>query len=392
MTDQGIPIRQNTFIDIPESMRLPYFMKVDDLKLGQEAYGLSAEYKLVLQSVVCHRGDSLHSGHYVAFARAAPKLLTDNRRHDRDPPPDYEEAQWVQFDDLHEDNRVSYVDDLKQALREEMPYLLFYQIVPMVEVATSSAEGSVIEPPSYNESAVNPQTPVPEADRPGSMSRSTSGYFSSSTTLGRGHGPGIRFSSELERPSRLSLDGAPHPGGGPYLTVNGSRRGSVAASEPTLATTPGAVTPEGPGTPGEESTATRLSRAAARFAKSGSSSKSRPGSQAGEGRISITMSRLGGLMRASREPLVDGVEAAPPPPEQPESEGGRAQADGTTHSREGGRHFHAHPHSHPHPRKDRGKSRSGDEKDRERSGARGREKEREKESKTGVPERECLVM
>ena len=94
MTEQGVPIRQNTLIDIPISMRLPHFMVVDDVRADQDSNGLSQEYKLDLQSVVCHRGDSLHSGHYIAFARVAPKLLTDNRRHDSDPPPDYEEAQW----------------------------------------------------------------------------------------------------------------------------------------------------------------------------------------------------------------------------------------------------------------------------------------------------------
>ena len=140
MIEQGVPIRQNTLIDIPDKMRLPHFMVVDGVKTDQEADGLSQEYKLVLQSVVCHRGDSLHSGHYIAFARVAPKLLTDNRRHDHDPPPDYEEAQWVRFDDLAVEERVTYVDDIKESLREEMPYLLFYQIVPMVDVTTASTE------------------------------------------------------------------------------------------------------------------------------------------------------------------------------------------------------------------------------------------------------------
>lgn len=141
MTETGRPKRHNTFIDIPESLRLPHFMVGDGKNAEEELYGLNTGYKLVLQSVICHRGDSVYSGHYIAFARVAPKVLTDNRRHEFDPPPDYEEAQWVLFDDL-EERRVTYVDDFKKALEKEMPYLLFYQMVPTVEVSCPS-------PPAY---------------------------------------------------------------------------------------------------------------------------------------------------------------------------------------------------------------------------------------------------
>lgn len=377
MTAEGFPQRQNTFIDIPDSLRLPYFMMVDQVKVEEEPNGLSSEYKLVLQSIVCHRGDSLHSGHYVAFARTAPKLLTDNRRYDHDPPPDYEEAQWVKFDDLALDNRVSYVDNIKESLREEMPYLLFYQIVPMVEVTTESVNGSVTEPPSYNESSVSltgtaPQspTPIPGGHLPNSISRPASGYFDSSTTLANSSGMGIRFSSELERPVRHSMDGEIQSTDSPYLTVDNSRRGSVAVSEPNLPSRDGQHA-GGATTPGEESTtAARLSRAAAVFSKGGS--RSRPPSQAGEGRIGITMSRLGGLMRTSREPLVDSSEAVPE--EQQMVDGGGGSTDGAgSREKDGGSQGHAHL------KKDRAKS-----KDRGKS--------KWKENKGGLPERECRVM
>ncbi|KKY36290.1 putative ubiquitin c-terminal hydrolase [Diaporthe ampelina] len=153
----GLAKRQNTFIDIPDSLRLPHFMMVDDAKVEEDSV-LSQDYKLELQSIVCHRGDSVHSGHYISFARVNPKLLTDNRRHDSDPPPDYEDAQWVKFDDLALENRVSYVDDIKESLKQEMPYLLFYQIVPMCDVTAASTAGSETEPPSYNDSALNVAT------------------------------------------------------------------------------------------------------------------------------------------------------------------------------------------------------------------------------------------
>ncbi|KAK0720649.1 ubiquitin carboxyl-terminal hydrolase-domain-containing protein [Lasiosphaeris hirsuta] len=394
MTEQGVPIRQNTMIDIPNSLRLPHFMVVDDVKSDQEAGGLSQEYKLELQSVVCHRGDSLHSGHYIAFARVAPKLLTDNRRHDNDPPPDYEEAQWSKFDDLAIDDRVTYVDDIKQSLREEMPYLLFYQIVPMVDVSTTSTDGSVTEPPSYDElktmplanslSALSALDIGAEGTDP--TSRSTSSYFDSTTNLVH-NGPSIRFSAEIERPSRHSLDEgliSAHP----IIDIDNSRRGSAALSEPACINP--SLTPEAPSpaiTPQDETTAGRLSRAAAKFAKTGS--KSRPTSQAGEGRISLSISNLGsglGFRRGgSKEPLntaaVIGAESLDEQVIVEEEEA--ANTKEKKEEKEPSHHYLHHNHTHKKERT-KSKSREKDEK---------KDKGKSKASKdSGVPDRECAVM
>lgn len=288
MDEHGNAKRHNTFIDIPDSLRLPHFITDERQAEDNE---LSAEYKLVLQSVVCHRGDSVHSGHYISFCRVAPKLLTDNRRYEKDPPPDYEEAQWVKFDDLLVDQRVAPVDDIKQSLKEEMPYLLFYQIVPVIDVATSSADSTETKPPSYDDTKIN--VALSEAsgysqDRP-PVSRQASSYFENLSALPSTNAS-VRFSTELEPPSRRSF--ADEDG---FLSV--SRRDSEANidSSANHSPIPSPVT--------EESTAQRLSRAAAKF-KNGT--KSRPQSQAGEGRISFSaMSRLGGLVRPSKEPLRD---------------------------------------------------------------------------------------
>ncbi|KAI0119161.1 cysteine proteinase [Daldinia grandis] len=285
--------RQNTYIDIPDSLRLPHFI-VDERHV--EESGLAADYKLVLQSVVCHRGDSLHSGHYVSFCRVAPKLLTDNRRHDSDPPPDYEEAQWVKFDDLAIENRVTLVDDIKESLKEEMPYLLFYQIVPIVEVAASSTESTDIEPPSYDDAALNltnSETSATQSLERLSVSRRPSSYFDNLAPQPAANS-GIRFSADLEPPRRSFAD---EDG---FLSV--SRRGSV--YNDSGIPSPAAVS-EGPSpaaTPGEETTAQRLSRAAARFR---GGNKSRPQSQAGEGRKSLSVTRFGVFIKSSKEPLRD---------------------------------------------------------------------------------------
>lgn len=374
-TKDGMAKRQNTFIDIPDSLRLPHFMLMDDAKVEEDTV-LSQEYKLVLQSVVCHRGDSLHSGHYISFARVNPKLLTDNRRHDSDPPPDYEEAQWVKFDDLALDSRVTYVDDIKECLNQEMPYLLFYQIVPMVDVATASTAGSETEPPSYNDSTINVTTnglttPGVESDRQ-ETSRPASGYFDSHASAS---GPAVRFSSELERPPRISF-GTDEDGqlSTTLLSANASRRGSVTFSD-TTGQTP-AITPEAghsPAvTPNEESTAQRLSRAAAKFTKG----KSRPTSQAGENRISITMGRLTFKTRSKdtlreSEKIEDGEET-PVTVIAPD----RISSDGI----DGGKEKKEHHHHRHHKMRAKSKGRSG-EKDPEKA-----------KSKGEVPDRECVVM
>ncbi|RWA07741.1 hypothetical protein EKO27_g7363 [Xylaria grammica] len=358
MDKNGTMKRQNTYIDIPDSLRLPHFI-IDDRHV--EEGGLTAEYKLVLQSVVCHRGDSLHSGHYISFCRVAPKLLTDNRRHEKDPPPDYEEAQWVKFDDLAYE-RVTTVDDIKESLKQEMPYLVFYQIVPIVNVPASSVGSIEAEPPAYDDEAstvVATDTPIHQEYQ--TISRKTSSYFDNSSSIPSAT-PSLRFSVELEPPARISF--ADEDG---FLSV--SRRASIACGDlmgPSSGTTSNDHSPAV--SPGEETTAQRLSRAAARFK---SSTKSRPQSQAGETRIGQTMSKLG-FIRSSREPLRDSmhenrdedsdiviVNGAP---------GEQEEKDGTPR---------------PYPKRK--------EKDKEPTQKRGKSKTRPKSKDKDFPDRECVI-
>lgn len=296
MTESGQPQRYNTYIDIPDSLRLPHFMLANGPNMDDGDDGLSTEYKLVLQSVVCHRGDSLQSGHYITFARVAPKLLRGNRRHDFDPPPDYEEAQWVLFDDLDE-NRVSYVDDFKKSLAEEMPYLLFYQVVPMLEVTCPSTDGTTTGPPSYQESKTSLELQTSRALTDGSRSVQSKP-------------PSIRLSLEAERPSRKFFDSSARPSFSGSMPS--SRRESMNLTDSTVATpaiTPAitpARTPEGasPVIAPSDSSTSRLSRAASRFTIG---RQSRPTSQSGDGRRSMTISRLGGFMKTNKETPAQGI-------------------------------------------------------------------------------------
>ena len=382
MTKDLQPTRYNTFVDIPDCLRLPNFMLANDELVEDDPHGFSAGYKLVLQSVVCHRGDSLQSGHYISFARVDPKLLTDNRRQDYDPPPDYEEAQWVKFDDLMIENRVSYVDDIKESLRSEMPYLLFYQIVPNVDMAAYSTDETETEPPSYSDSKVDlnaSPTPVAVGKFPShtpSGSGSADGYFGSNPTPNSAKTPNIRLSSDygfdtVGRPS------SEMPTSSAGDSASGSRPQSLAvgtevSTNETPATT---ITPESHSpaiTPSDETTAQRLSRAAARVRNA---TKSRSQSQAGEGRLSSTMKQIGGLMRTSKEPLrevpsgtasLQTSTSAPPtvPPSEHSEDGG--------HGETGEVKTHSHHH---HLRQRKGKGKQGDKKE-----------------KAGDADRECTVM
>lgn len=247
------------------------------------------DFKLVLQSVICHRGDSLQSGHYISFSRATPKVLTSNRRHNFDPPPDYEEAQWVKFDDL-EEPRVTYVDNIKKSLTEEMPYLLFYQVVPMVEVACPSTDGTATGPPSYQESKNSLEMQISQAATEGSLS------FLSKP-------PSIRLSMDNERPTVETLDRSARPSVSGSVPAESRRDSAIftASSAATPIMTP-ARTPEAhsPIISPSDSRAPRLSRAASRF---NLGRQSRPTSQSGEGRISLTTFRLGGLMKQNKEAI-----------------------------------------------------------------------------------------
>ncbi|CAK7265412.1 hypothetical protein SEPCBS119000_001499 [Sporothrix epigloea] len=452
MNSKGQFERQNTYIDIPDSLRLPYFMMSEDGR-PREGNELSTGYKLVLQSAVCHRGISLHSGHYISFARVNPVMLTDNRRHESDPPPDYEEQQWVKFDDLDPDSRVTPVDDIKASLKEDMPYLLFYQIVPMMDMESSvTSLDEIKEPPSYNDSAImGPGTPLPVD---ATVLGNASSYFDPSTWGGSTTtGPSIRFSSEMDGTPRFSLDDESN-GSSSFLanayrkaTDSASRRGSLAFTNSIVGTP--LITPEGGRSPvispsDEPSTAQRLSRAAARLTSR--SSRSRPPSQTGEGRKSLTMSRLGSLVRSSKEPLrfsEDGTDASTvtiPLPAAANSTSlltavhtAPASASSLTfglpletvpsadsglphttlpstaspswpqkpENADDGRHHHHHHHYHNYHfrRKEReadtsteaGTTEGGDYVLADGSKGKGKDKEKTK-NKSGVPERECSVM
>lgn len=187
MTAKGEGTRRDTYIDIPTEIGLPHF--ISDESSG-DASNFS-NFKLSLRSVICHRGKSLDSGHYISLVRgdaqnatinpavrasatlktessmdsqisttqesiqgseasnseakdhAAASSLSEDHRRPTGP--------WMLFDDLAKE-RVTYVD-IQKALKDECPYMLFYQVQPIDEGPFGPA------PPSY-ESIIGTSTSV----------------------------------------------------------------------------------------------------------------------------------------------------------------------------------------------------------------------------------------
>ncbi|OAX80554.1 hypothetical protein ACJ72_05107 [Emergomyces africanus] len=125
----GNAVRLNTFVDIPIEIGLPHFIQDDEMENEGPLYG---NFKLSLQAVICHRGNSVESGHYIALVRGTGLNVPEDNsseycRH------------WMRFDDLtHE--RITLLD-IEKALVEESPYLLFYQILPIGDDSETSSGG-----------------------------------------------------------------------------------------------------------------------------------------------------------------------------------------------------------------------------------------------------------
>lgn len=133
----GTPKRRNIHVDIPLEIGLPHFVN------DETAYDdgpLFTHFKLSLQSIVCHRGKSVDSGHYIALVKDG--LATAQSQMAANEIDNY--GTWLLFDDLAKD-RVQKVD-IAEALREESPYLLFYQVQPIDDASASQRH-----PPLYSE-------------------------------------------------------------------------------------------------------------------------------------------------------------------------------------------------------------------------------------------------
>lgn len=309
MSTDGKPIRKNTRVDIPLDIRLPHF--IEDDRIPEEG-PMIRRFKLSLQSGLCHRGESLNAGHYIAFVREATAIpdgdyQSSRRQSDSTAPPRYSEEKWLCFDDLG-NTRVKKVE-IEELLKKEMPYLLFYRVEPIYEMTPASISDPRL--PSYDDSFVEIQSHNQGHHIEGTDSTvDQQSYFDGARDATT---PAIRLSADVER--------LPTPR--QSLNLPEDRRGSLAFTEPGLTSSRSSIhgatiilATSAPATPSEETAAQRMSRAASKVLKS--TTKSRPTSQSGEGRMSGAFSRLN-LMRSKdslnkpsenardRPPVTDGV-------------------------------------------------------------------------------------
>lgn len=355
MLPNGKAVRLNTYVDIPTEIGLPHFIQDDNLEAEGPIYG---NFKLSLQAVVCHRGTSVDSGHYISLVRGTSANAVPQSANGSDPPsytpdnPNY----WMRFDDLAAE-RITLVD-IEKALKDESPYLLFYQILPIDE---DPAEANLREkPPSYSES---------EGGQDMSVGKSSFSIRVSSVSTTSEHDeypvptserPSVEISSP-DRPHTQSSEqgGAPHS-----VTFSEPASTGDSGNLPVVTVSGTPAEPKGSDNRGSFTFSRRSSR------QRKSQSQSRAGSQAGENRISATFSRLTG--RLSREKL---------PGDGNETDGeGDARSDGGLEETGGD------PIPNGSPNKDR--SSWGRTKDRDK--AKGRQKDRDRTGKD--PERECIVM
>ena len=344
-TVNGSAVRRNTYVDIPIEIGLPHFIQDDKMEDDGPLYG---NFKLSLQSVVCHRGVSVDSGHYISLVRGTAPNARKSGGSGSAVPAQKAEDRWMRFDDLAEE-RISYVD-IEKALKEESPYLLFYQVQPIDYVPSEAVPSE--DPPSYYESEKK------HSDFSDPSLRSNKSHSSGDDAVANGR-PSLDGANSLDPPGRLSM--------------SSDRRVSVALTEGSG----GALRPDqistGLVTPNDESTGSswRISRRGSKFGRS--KSKSRPSSQSGENRLSTTFSRL--ALRINKDKLWVPNGNGNGNADAPDEGAGALDADGTT---KGGA---------PEPRKlkrapkDKSKSKTTEQ---ELAG---------KDDEDGkAPDRECLLM
>jgi hypothetical protein len=349
MLPNGAPKRLDTFIDIPLEIGLPHFISDERMKEEGPLFG---NFKLVLQSVVCHRGVSVDSGHYVALVRANDHERPGTSQSEED----HSSNTWLRFDDLSTP-RVMEVD-IKKALREESPYLLFYQVQPIDEELAMRGD-----PPAYNES----QSGLPSMDP-------------SRETLASTNGTDTSASGEQEQLVAIDIPTQSSQPDEPVSrnSMSSNRRSSVTFDDVGANVSRGRTQPP---TPEEQKPGfLSVSRRGSRIWMPGL--RSRPSSPNSETRLSLSLSRLTG--RGSKDKLYSAETTAIEDPVIVVDEVQSAETEHRTQS----------PLK---EKKDVGVSRSKskrEKKDRFRSKSREPgdllEKGKYKEKKR--PDRECMVM
>ena len=199
---KGVAIRSSTVVDIPLQIALPHF--IQDEMSTQDGAPIFGNFKMVLQSMVCHRGDSVNSGHYISIIRAGrSEKHSSTQQTPSGGPPAYSEDQWIKLDDLnHPRTEFVSIDD---AMKRETPYLLFYQVQPMFDEPSIDS----IPPPYQTSEALPSDPPIPYEEEDSMLSARSINI----TIDTRNDAPNVPASSsgqELTSPSTVSANGNRH--------------------------------------------------------------------------------------------------------------------------------------------------------------------------------------
>ncbi|KAL9128904.1 MAG: hypothetical protein Q9217_002526 [Psora testacea] len=301
MLPNGTAMKRRTHIDIPLEIGLPHFISDDDMSGEGPAFG---NFKLSLQSVVCHQGVSVESGHYISFVRHPDP---EGQGQDR----------WMRLDDLARERVVDI--DIEEQLKRESPYLLFYQVMPIEGEPDHILNGDIPLngaelPPSYADSTgsrgskvdsgVGDVTPAPKigedvyttADRPSIDTSASEEGKRGRSSMASDRRQSILVSDtsdEIAQTSGITID------------IIGSVDDNTATSAPGARVDSNNLN--------EGTNSLPASRRGSKTTKA--SSKSRPGSQAGEGRLSTSLSNLANRM--SRDKVGNNTPILPHTPRTP---------------------------------------------------------------------------
>lgn len=276
MLPNGTAIKRKTRIDIPLEIGLPHFIQDDKMTEDGPAFG---NFKLSLQSVVCHQGLSVESGHYISLVRSPD-------------PREQGEDMWMRFDDLAEE-RVTHIN-IEDFLRQESPYLLFYQVIPIEGEPGDIAEGETPtlgsgKPPAYSQSTVSQDSKVDSG---------ISGFSLGKPSSGRASNEIQRHSLEVPRPS---IDSSTSDGGPQGRSSIISERPQSAVFPDNSASSVGVDLLPDPKVDNKASDISgtfTASRRDSRLIKA--SSSKRPNSRVDDKRISTSLSRLANRMSGDK--------------------------------------------------------------------------------------------
>ncbi|KAK6197332.1 ubiquitin carboxyl-terminal hydrolase-domain-containing protein [Scheffersomyces amazonensis] len=125
--------RSKQRIIIPPFIDLPQFVAddVDEVTPGN--------YRLILESAVCHRGSSINSGHFISVVRRD----SDNVNMSED---EGHTAKWYLYDDMKKKSRI-VEKTFAEIFNSEWPYMLFYRLVTLEDTPTSTDKSSPVMPP-----------------------------------------------------------------------------------------------------------------------------------------------------------------------------------------------------------------------------------------------------